>query len=70
MVADAIRFVSAGTGGGSGLFYVHADHLGTPQKMADEAKALSWDLVLSPHVHTMIGTISNHNRFPGQYFAP
>ena len=35
VVADAVRFVSAGTGGGSGLYYVHSDHLGTPQKMTD-----------------------------------
>ena len=48
MVADAVRFVSAGVGGGSGLYYVHADHLGTPQKMTDGNQALVWDAVFKP----------------------
>ena len=69
MVADAVRFVSAGTGGGSGLFYVHADHLGTPQKMTDGNQVLVWDAVFKPfgEAHSITGTASNHQRFPGQY---
>ena len=69
VVADAVRFVSAGTGGGSGLFYVHADHLGTPQKMTDGSKVLVWDAVYKPFGETqsITGTASNNQRFPGQY---
>ena len=40
-MADAIRFVSAGVGGGTGLYYVHSDHLGTPQKMTMAVRPLS-----------------------------
>ena len=64
-----MRFVSAGTGGGSGLYYVHADHLGTPQKMTDGNQALVWDAVSKPfgEAHSITGTASNNQRFPGQY---
>ncbi len=39
-VADAIRFVSSGVSA-LGISYVHADHLGSPQKMTDTTKAKS-----------------------------
>ena len=70
MVADAIRFVSAGTGGGgTGLYYVHSDHLGTPQKMTDGNQILVWDAVYKPfgEAQSITGTASNNQRFPGQY---
>ena len=70
MVADAIRFVSAGTGAGSGLYYARPDHLGTLQKMTDGTKALVWDAVYAPfgEMHSLTGTASNNQRFPGQLF--
>ena len=43
-VADAIRFVSAGVSA-PGINYVHADHLGSPQKMTDASKSVVWDAV-------------------------
>jgi len=46
-VADAIRFVSSGVSAPA-IHYVHADHLGSPQKMTDASKAIVWDVVLSP----------------------
>ncbi len=63
-------FVSAGSGGGTGLFYVHADHLGTPQKMTDGNQAIVWDAVYKPfgETHSITGTALNNQRFPGQYF--
>ena len=70
VVADAVRFVSAGGATSTGLFYVHADHLGTPQKMTDGTKTLVWDAVYKPfgEQHSITGTGSNNQRFPGQYF--
>ena len=67
-VADAVRFVSAGTSA-PGIHYVHADHLGSPQKMTDANQALVWDAVYTPfgQVHSITGTATNNQRFPGQY---
>jgi len=52
------------------LYTVHADHLGTPQKMTDGAKALVWDAQFKPFskTHSLTGTAANDNRFLGQYF--
>ncbi len=67
-VADAVRFVSSGVSA-PGISYVHADHLGSPQKMTDSAKTLVWDAVYTPfgQVHAITGTATNNQRFPGQY---
>ena len=67
-VADAVRFVSAGTSA-PGIHYVHADHLGSPHKMTDANQALVWDAVYTPfgQVHSITGTATNNQRFPGQY---
>ncbi|MGB5053571.1 MAG: RHS repeat-associated core domain-containing protein, partial [Nitrospirales bacterium] len=67
-VADAMRFVSAGTSA-PGINYVHTDHLGTPQKMTDATKAIVWDAVYTPfgQVHSITGTATNNQRFPSQY---
>ena len=66
-VADAVRFVSSGVSA-PGINYVHADHLGSPQKMTDSAKAIVWDAVYTPfgQVHSITGTATNNQRFPGQ----
>ncbi len=68
-VADAVRFVSSGVSA-PGINYVHADHLGSPQKMTDSTKTIVWDAVYTPfgQVHSMTGTATNNQRFPGQYF--
>ena len=68
VVADTVRFVSAGTSA-PGIYSVHADHLGTPQKMIDANQALVWDAVYTPfgQVHSITGTATNNQRFPGQY---
>jgi len=67
-VADAVRFVSSGVSA-PGINYVHADHLGSPQKMTDASKAIVWDAVYTPfgQVHSITGTATNNQRFPGQY---
>ncbi len=67
-VADAVRFVSAGVSA-PGINYVHTDPLGSPQKMTDGSKAIVWDAVFKPlgQVHSIPGTATNNQRFPGQY---
>ncbi len=67
-VADAVRFVSSGVSA-PGIAYVHADHLGSPQKMTDSTKAIVWDAVYTPfgQVYSITGTATNNQRFPGQY---
>ena len=54
--------------------YVHADHLGTPQKMTDASGALVWDRQQRPFGETagFAAIFSfppkvNNQRFPGQY---
>ena len=66
-------------GGGAGLplavveggtiSHVHADHLGTPQKMTDDTGAIVWDRQQRPfgETHSETGTATNPQRFPGQY---
>jgi RHS repeat-associated protein len=51
------------------VMYIHDDHLGTPQKMTDAAKAITWDRVQDPfgNTHSLSGASQNPLRFPGQY---
>jgi RHS repeat-associated protein len=51
------------------LTYVHADHLGQPQKMTDATQAIVWDRVTRPFGETesLTGAATNNQRFPGQY---
>ena len=46
-IADAMLFVAAGAQPAN-LLYVHADHLGSPQKMTDASQATVWDGVFDP----------------------
>ena len=61
-VVDAIRFVSSGVSA-LGIHHVHADHLGSPQKMTDSTKAIMWDTVYTPfgQVHSITGTATNND---------
>ena len=54
---------------GAPLYTVHADHLGTPQKLTDQAGAIAWDGVFAPfgETHAITGTLAQNLRFPGQY---
>ncbi len=55
---------------------MHADHLGTPQRMTDQAASLVWDKVQRPFGETfwVSGAASspwgNPKRFPGQLYDP
>jgi len=52
------------------LYFVHPDHLGTPQKATDAAQNVAWDAVLRPFGQTEQQTFPSltNLRFPGQYF--
>ncbi|MFZ5929835.1 MAG: RHS repeat domain-containing protein [Pseudomonadota bacterium] len=58
-------------GGTPGLYMVHADHLGQPQKLTDAAGAVVWDARFTPFgVRQVIYLNRNlllNLRFPGQY---
>ena len=66
VVADAIKIVPNTA---EDALYVHADHLGTPQKMTDETAAVVWDATYLPFgsEDAITGTATNEQRFPGQY---
>jgi len=51
------------------LRYVHADHLGTPQKMTDAAQSIAWDGQFEPFGEEFLitGLATMPLRFPGQY---
>ena len=51
------------------VYYVHNDHLGTPQKITDESQAVVWDAVYQPfgEVALVSEEIDHNVRFPGQY---
>jgi RHS repeat-associated protein len=71
VIADSIRLVAAGAGAGN-LVYIHADHLGSPQKMTDAAQTLVWDAQFDPFGEevSISGAAAHPTRFPGQYADP
>ena len=51
------------------VYYVHADHLGTPQILTDGAAAVAWNADYAPFGYAEItGSITFNLRFPGQYY--
>jgi RHS repeat-associated protein len=52
------------------VYYYLTDHLGTPQKVMDNAGVVVWSGDYRPfgEVTSGVSTIQNHFRFPGQYF--
>ncbi|MDD2273238.1 MAG: DUF6531 domain-containing protein [Desulfuromonadaceae bacterium] len=55
---------------GQTLYYIHADHLGTPQKMTDSQNQIIWEISEMPFGETIgiTGAATNNFRFPGQYY--
>lgn len=72
VVADTVRFVpvGGGTGGGTSVYFVHADHLGTPKRITDASGTVTWAVDFEPfgNVLETVTSISNNLRYPGQYF--
>ena len=66
VVADAVRLVPAPAADG---YYVHADHLGSPQALTDDAQQEVWRIDTRPfgEVEALTWTVENNQRFPGQY---
>ena len=53
---------------GGAIYYVHADHLGTPQRITDGSAAVVWDANYRPFgAATVTGALTFNLRFPGQY---
>ncbi|MCK5831914.1 MAG: RHS domain-containing protein [Methylococcales bacterium] len=52
------------------VYYVHNDHLGTPQAITDENQVIVWQAEYDPFGKATIitETVTNNVRFPGQYF--
>lgn len=51
------------------VYFVHNDHLGTPQKITDQLQAVVWAADYEPfgEADVIVSTIENNIRFPGQY---
>ncbi len=61
VLADAVKIVPNTA---EDALYVHADHLGTPQKMTDAGGTLVWDATLRPFGEEdgVTGTATNNQR--------
>lgn len=70
VIADAIRLVNISPTATDELFFVHNDHLGTPQVITDQHQAIVWQAQYDPFGKATVTTevIVNNIRFPGQYF--
>ncbi|MEH6610341.1 MAG: RHS repeat-associated core domain-containing protein [Halioglobus sp.] len=71
--ADGIRLVeliSPPPEATTALYYIHNDHLGTPQILTDQNGTVAWSADYHPFGEVSINTSSivNNLRFPGQYF--
>ncbi len=51
-------------------FYIHNDHLSTPQTITDQQQKIVWQAVYTPFGQATVITqdVVNNVRFPGQYF--
>jgi len=51
------------------VYFVHTDHLATPQKITDSAQTVVWSGSYEPfgEVEETVNIIENNIRFPGQY---
>lgn len=53
------------------VYYVHTDHLGTPQLITDAIQAIVWSADYRPFgiVNITTQTVTNNLPFPGQYYV-
>lgn len=66
---DLLRQAEAAVTQGE-LYYVHNDHLGSPQAMTDEAGGVVWRAMYDPfgRATVSVNTVELNVRFPGQYY--
>lgn len=51
------------------LYYIHNDHLGTPQMLTDQDQSVVWSVEYTPFGIVTKGNVNfEKSRFPGQYF--
>ncbi|MDJ0861235.1 MAG: RHS domain-containing protein [Gammaproteobacteria bacterium] len=67
VIAHAVKLVatSPATGGTGGAFYVHTDHLGTPQVVTDANQGIAWRADYAPFGEAIVTTAAAEN--PLQY---
>ncbi len=58
-----------GYAAGGTLYFVHPDHLGTPQRITDGGQNIVWDAALAPFgaLVQLSAGVTENLRFPGQY---
>lgn len=54
----------------NGLYFVHTDHLGTPQEITDKDRTTLWEAMFNPYGEGLVKTalLENNVRMPGQYY--
>ncbi|OZG75211.1 hypothetical protein BTA51_02165 [Hahella sp. CCB-MM4] len=67
-----LLFLNAEAFADSQIYYIHTDHLGTPQVMTDQNQNVVWDIDQTPFGETVneSGSVVQPMRFPGQYSDP
>ena len=71
VIADGLKLMPiTTTTTTNGLYYVHNDHLGTPQTITDQQQKIVWQANYDPFgkATLLINTLENNVRFPGQYY--
>jgi RHS repeat-associated protein len=64
------RYSLSGGPSGQGLYFIHTDHLATPQALTDEAGQIVWQASYGPFGEAQLtaAQLPFNLRFPGQYF--
>ena len=71
VIADGLKLVpTTANTTTTEVFYVHNDHLGTPQVMTDQSQQIVWQATYNPFgkATLLVNTVENNVRFPGQYY--
>jgi len=68
----AINLLASAAQARTEMYYVHSDHLGTPQVLTDKNQQVVWRRSQTPFGETVeeSGTVIQPLRFPGQYEDP
>ena len=72
LVFTAISLLASAAQARTEMYYVHSDHLGTPQVLTDKDQQVVWRRSQTPFGETVeeSGTVIQPLRFPGQYEDP